>query len=71
MFNFWMLILPKLGTVDFFLKSSRVDFDASMKITTNNQQFLKIKIRAMFDPADVAGDGEVLWRTQTGTKLET
>jgi hypothetical protein len=32
-----------------------------MKITTNNQQFLKIKISAVFDPADVAGDGEVQW----------
>jgi hypothetical protein len=33
---------------EYFLKSSNVDFDISMGITTDNQQFPKIKSRAIF-----------------------
>jgi hypothetical protein len=45
----------------FFLKSSNVDFDISMRITTDNQQFPKIKSRVIFGFTEVVGDGEVLW----------
>jgi len=34
-----------------------------MKITADNQQFPEIKNGAVFDLSDMAGDGEVLWRT--------
>jgi hypothetical protein len=42
------------------ITSSRVDFDAIMKITTDNQEYPEIKIEAMFDSTDLTGNGEVL-----------
>jgi hypothetical protein len=48
-----------------------VNFIISTSITTDNQQFAKIEGRAIFRSPGMAGSAEVLWRTQTVTKLET
>jgi hypothetical protein len=48
---------------DSFLKSSRVNFNISTRITIDNQQFPKIKNRAIFGSPEVAGRVEVLRRT--------
>ncbi len=40
-----------------------------MKITTIINKFLEMKSRAIFDPTNAVG--EVLWRIQMGTKLES
>jgi hypothetical protein len=45
---------------NFFLLSSRIDFNTNTKITINNQQSPEIKNRAIFGFTEVAGDGEVL-----------
>jgi len=53
----------KRGLNTFFLKSSRVDFDISMKTTIDNQQIPIMKNQGHFYPIDVAGNGEMPWRT--------
>jgi len=49
--------------IDSFLKSFKADFDTSMQIATDNQQFSKIKGKTIFDPTEAAEDGKVLWQT--------